>query len=120
MYPSLPGTCRSLTCSRTKERSGVATSRESVSAMGLRLLQFRRFLEHFLDGSLHPERLLRQAVVLAFDNFAEALDGIGHLYVLALEAGELRGHVERLGRELLGLSGERQNELVFVGKVVDA
>src|ERR1019366_2882367 len=38
MYPSLPGTCTSLTCSRTNARSGVATSRESVSAMALRFL----------------------------------------------------------------------------------
>src|ERR1035437_4361977 len=119
MYPSLPGTCTSLTCSRTNSRSGVATSRESVSAMGLRLLQFRRFLEDFLDGSLHVECLLGQAVVLAFDNFAEALDGIGELDVLALVAGELLGDVERLGEELLDLAGARHNQLVLVGEFVD-
>src|ERR1035441_8352500 len=101
MYPSLPGTCTSLTCSRTNARSGVATSRESVSAMALRLPQFFGFLQHFLDGSLHVERLLRQVVVLAIHNFAEALDGIRQLDVLALVAGELLGHVERLGKELL-------------------
>src|SRR5664279_4819695 len=119
MYPSLPGTCTSLTGSRTNSRSGVATSRERVSAMALRLLQFRRFLQHFLDGSLHVECLLGQAVVLAFDNFAEALDGIGELDVLALEAGELLGHVERLGEELLDFARARHNQLVFVGEFVN-
>src|ERR1035438_4970537 len=119
MYPSLPGTCRSLTCSRTNWRSGVATSRESVSAMALRLLQFRGFLQHFFDGSLHVERLLWQVVVLAFHNFAEALDGVGQLHVLALVAGELLGHVERLGKELLDFAGARYDELVFVGEFVD-
>src|ERR1035437_57657 len=87
--------------------------------MALRLLQFRRFLEHFLDGPLHVECLLGQAVVLAFDNFAEALDGIGELDVLALEAGELLGHVEGLGEELLNFARARHNQLVFVGEFVD-
>src|ERR1017187_1243791 len=120
MYPFLPGTCNSLTCSRTNSRSGVATSSSRVSAMALRFLQFRRFLERFLDGSLHVERLLRQVVMLAFDNFAEALDGIGQRDVLALVAGELLGHVERLGKELLHLPRPRHGEFVFVGKFVDA
>src|SRR5450756_1980452 len=119
MYPFLPGICTSLTSSRTNSRSGVATSRERESAMALRLLQLCRFLDYFLDGSLHPECLLGQAVVLAFDNFAEALDGIGELDVLALEAGELLGHVERLGEELLDFAGARHNQLVFVGEFVD-
>src|ERR1039457_3074768 len=119
-YPFLPGICKSVTNSRTKARSGVATSRESVSAMGLRLLQFRRFLDHFLDGALHVERLFGQVVVLAFDNFAEALDGIGQGDVLALVAGELLGDVEGLGEELLDFAGAGDDELVLVGELVDA
>ena len=57
--------------------------------------------------------------MLAFDDFAEALDGIGQLDVLALEAGELLGHVEGLGEEPLHLAGARHGELVFVGEFVD-
>src|ERR1035441_6037713 len=114
-YPFLPGTCKSVTSSRTKARSGVATSRESVSAMGLLLLQFRRLLDRFLDGSLHIERLFGQVVVLAFDNFAEALDGIGQGDVLTLVAGKLLGDVEGLGEELLDFAGAGGDELVIVG-----
>src|ERR1017187_7957819 len=120
MYPCLPGSCRSLTRSRTKARSGVATSSSRVSAMGLLLLQLFRALQHFLDGALHVERLLRQVVVLAFDNFAEPLDGIGQLDVLALVTGELLGHVERLGKELLDFARPCHDELIFVGEFVDA
>src|ERR1035438_1578076 len=119
-YPLLPGICKSVTSSRTRARSGVATSRERVSAMGLRLLQFRRFLDYFLDGSLHVERLFGQIVVLAFDNFAAALDGIGEGDVLALVAGELLGDVEGLGEELLDFAGAGHDELFLVGEFVDA
>ena len=58
--------------------------------------------------------------MLAFDDFLEAADGVGQLHVLALEAGELLGHVERLREEALDLAGARDGELVFVGKLVDA
>src|ERR1035438_3010402 len=88
--------------------------------MGLRLLQFRRLLDHFLDSSLHVERLFGQVVVLAFDNFAEALDGIGQRDVLALVAGELLGDEEGLGKELLDFTGAGDDELVLVGELVDA
>src|ERR1019366_3297201 len=101
-YPLLPGTCKSVTSSLTKARSGVATSSWRVSAMGLLLLQFRRFLDHFLDSSLHVERLFGQVVVLAF------------------VAGELLGDEEGLGKELLDFAGAGDDELVLVGELVDA
>ena len=84
---------------------------DSFSLLGL--------LDHILDGALQVERLLRKIVVLAFGDFLEAADGVGELDVLALEAGELLGHVERLREELLDLAGARDGQLVFVGKLVD-
>src|SRR5947208_10983901 len=116
MYPFLPGICRSLTSSRTNSRSGVATSSSRVSAMALRLLELFGLLQHFFDRTLHVEGLFRQIVVLAFDDFPEALDGIGQLDVFALETGELLGNVEGLGEELLNFTGARHGQLVFVGK----
>jgi len=53
-------------------------------------------LEHIVDRALHVERLLRNLVVLAFDYFLETAHGIGHLDVLAFEAGERFGDRERL------------------------
>jgi hypothetical protein len=53
-------------------------------------------LEHFINGALHIKGLLRNIVVLAFDNILKALYRICHLHVAPRRAGELLGHVERL------------------------
>src|SRR6185437_14249011 len=115
----LPGTCTSETSSRTSCRSGVATS-SAINSGILRSLQGGGALQHLFDGALHVERLLGHVVVLALGDLAEAPDGIGELDVLAGEAGELLGHVERLRKEALDFARARYRQLVFVGKLVDA
>jgi len=57
--------------------------------------------------------------VLALGDFAEAFDGIGQLHVLALIAGELLGHMERLRKKALDLAGACHRQLVLIGKLVD-
>src|SRR5882724_9915714 len=63
----------------------------------LLLLRDRRsFLHGFFDRTYHVEGLLRQIVVLAVNDFAEAFDRIFQLYVFPFQTGELSGHEERL------------------------
>ena len=57
--------------------------------------------------------------MLAVHDFLEAADRVGQLDVLALEAGELLGHVERLRQEALDLAGARHGQLIFVRQFVD-
>ena len=111
----LAGNSASVTCSSTNSRSGVATSSWNVSAMGYPFIFCA--LQHVFDRALHVERLLRKLVVLAFDDFLEAADRVCQLHVLALEAGELLGHVERLREEPLDLRRARHGQLVFVATV---
>ena len=92
--------------------------RPSVSLRRL-VLHLLGALQHVLDGALHVEGLLRDVVVLAFDDLAEAADRVGDLDVLALDAGELLGHVERLREEALDLAGAGDGELVFFRQLVD-
>src|ERR1700687_1612857 len=92
--PSAPGRVTSTTASRSNWRSGVTmmSSMDSGSIFylgaGLHLL---RFFQGFVDGANHVESLLGNVVVLAFDDFLEAADGVFNLDVLAFEPGELRG-----------------------------
>ena len=46
-------------------------------------------LDYFIDCASHVESLLRQIVVLAFDDLFEAFDRVFELDVLTLAAGEL-------------------------------
>jgi hypothetical protein len=55
-------------------------------------LHFFCLSEGLIDRADHVERLFRDVVVLAFDDFPEAADGIRNFYVFAFEPGELRGH----------------------------
>src|SRR5215467_9198602 len=84
-YPSFPGICASSTCSLMSWRSGVTNSSSRVPAIDSLLdgLQCLGAFLHVFDGSLHIEGLLRQIVVLAFDDFAEALDRVGQLHIFA-------------------------------------
>jgi hypothetical protein len=59
-------------------------------------LSLPELLDHLVDPSDHVEVLLRNFVVLAFDDFLEAADGVGDLDVLAFEPGELLGDEEGL------------------------
>jgi len=60
-----------------------------------RLHFFGSFL-HFINSAFHVKRLLRNIIMLAFDDFLEAFDGVGNLHVTSRSSGELLGHVERL------------------------
>src|SRR5277367_4595904 len=83
--PSRPGTTTSTTFSRIIWRSGVTTinSMESGSICLLRRACLHRFsfLEYFVDGAHHVERLLWNLIVLAFDDFLEATHGVFDLDV---------------------------------------
>src|SRR5262250_1329872 len=95
-WPSLPGISTSATVSRSSCRSGVTTTNWMASgSMAI------------LDARLHLLGLLH--------DFIEAAHGVFDLHVLAFEAGELRGHVHRLGKELLDAPRACHGSLVFVG-----
>src|SRR5918993_3680067 len=84
------------------------------------LLECLRLGDRFIDRADQVERLFRHAVVLAFRNFLEALDGFFDRHVLAFEARELRRDEERLRQEPLNLARARYRKLVFFGQFVDA
>lgn len=65
------------------------------------LLHFFRFRQHVFNRPLHVESLLRNIVVLAIANALEALDGIGQLHILTLNASELLRHVRDLAATYL-------------------
>src|SRR4051794_7010957 len=94
-YPSVPGISTSSTCSFTSSLSGVTicNSIEVGNAIyvlpTLPLCHLLRFRERFVDRADHVERLLGHGVVLAVDDFLEALDRIGDRHVLAGKTGEL-------------------------------
>ena len=75
---------------------------------------------HVLDGAGHVEGLLGDVVQLAFDQHLEAADGVFHLDVAALQAGELLGHEERLRKVLLDFARARHRLLVFFAQLFDA
>ena len=58
--------------------------------------------------------------MLPFDDLLEPADGVSDSHVLAVEAGELLGHEERLREKLLNLSRARHRELVLLGELIDA
>src|SRR4051794_34607461 len=79
------------------------------SLFAIRLLsRFRRellaLLDGFFDRADHVEGGLREVIVLAFTDGAEALDGVGEVDELARRAGEDFGDVERLRQEALDLA----------------
>src|SRR5438270_10798270 len=87
-----------------RRRSTLATR----TAMGIRLTLSAHLLAdlaRLVDGSHQVEGLLRQVVVLAFEDLAEPADGLLDRHVAALLAGELLGHEEGLGEEALDLAG---------------
>jgi hypothetical protein len=55
-----------------------------------------RFLNCFFDGADHPKGLLREIVVFAIDDFAEAPNGIFQLYILPFQTRELSRDEEGL------------------------
>src|SRR5438094_3850449 len=116
--PQAPSAVTSRTSASTSSRSGVYTRRWKRSANSGRHLT--RLLARVVDRAHHVEGLLGQVVVLALDDLAEAADGLRERHVDALVAGELLGHVEGLGEELLDLARPGDGELVVLGELVHA
>src|SRR5690606_37656243 len=81
-------------------------------------LQFLGFLDGFVDGANHVERLLRQVIVLTGQDAGETTDGLLQRHVLAGGTGEHFGHVERLRQEALDLTGAGHQLLVGLGQLV--
>src|SRR5271154_1476561 len=121
--PSRPGTTTSTTFSRIIWRSGVTTinSMESGSIFLLGRACLHRFglLENFVDGAHHVEGLLRNFIVLAFNDFLEAAHGVFDLDVFAFQARELRGNEHGLRKEFLDAACACNGALVFIGKFFD-
>src|SRR5512141_3082408 len=93
--PSLPGATTISTSPEDKRFSCVTISRWSVAILRL-LLHLLADFNGFVDRTHHVEGLLRQIVVLAFQDFTEAAHRLAQRHVAALAAGELRGGEERL------------------------
>src|SRR5262252_10080275 len=94
-YPVLPGICISSARSLTTSFSGVTISSWNVSAielssvvLGCRLHLLGSF-EYLFDRALHVEGLLRDVVVPARNDVAEALHCIRDFHVASWRAGEL-------------------------------
>ena len=56
--------------------------------------------------------------MLAVHKFPKAFDGIFQLHIAALQARELLGDEEGLGKESLNLAGAGHGDFVFFGKLV--
>src|SRR5665647_608977 len=70
------------------------------------------------EAADHEEGLFGQVVALAVDEVLEAAHGVGQRDVLAGDAGELFGDVERLREEALDLARALHDHLVLVGELV--
>src|SRR3989442_1967036 len=112
--PSTPGSRISSHSVVSTRCSGVTISTERAMSARQRL----RLLHGLVDVADHVEGLLGQIVVLAVQELLEGADGVVDLHVLALEAGELLGHVEGLAEEALDLAGAGHRQLVVVGQLV--
>src|SRR5215208_4830871 len=66
----------------------------------------------------HVEGLLRQVVVLTFDDLLEGADGVFQLHELARHARKLLGHEERLREEALYPARPVDDDLVLLGELL--
>src|SRR5690606_18747254 len=125
--PRLP--CAITISTRPEKISASALTMSQWIVMAIRLphvrllpsaqgLQFLGFLDGFVDAANHVERLLRQVIVVTFQDAAEASDGVLQGNVLARGAGEDFGHEERLGQEALDLTSTGYQLLVRFGQLV--
>src|SRR6267142_2687002 len=104
----------SSTDSVTASLVGVAISSVRRSATLAARRELLGLLHRLADVADHVEGLLGQLVVLAVDDFTEALHGVRELDVSTGLSGELLGDGERLGEEPLDLARARDDELVVV------
>src|SRR5262245_39000898 len=119
--PSSPDSPGRTTNSASPEKmlsSALTTSMWMVAAA--MLLEGLRLLERFLDRPHHVERLLRQRVALAVYDHLEPLDRVLQRHVLAVLAGEVLRHRERLRQEALDLARARHRQLVLRRELVHA
>ena len=125
--PRTPGAARDTTVSFRMIRSGVTMLTVKVLAIdpcsqtSPRLArEALGFFYGLLDAADHVEGLLRQVVVLAFQDLAEAANRLFARDVLPFQAGEGLGDEHGLAEEALHLSGAGDYQLIFIGKLVDA
>src|SRR2546425_10011783 len=119
-YPWLRGMTISSTVAATTSRIGVAISSVRRSATLAARRELLRFVHRLADVADHVEGLLGQLVVLAVDDFPEALDGVRELHVPPLRAGERLGDEHRLGEAPLDLPGARDDAPGLVGELLHA
>src|ERR671931_2463426 len=96
--------------------TSIGTASASLS-FGFELLGL---LHRLVDAADHVERLLGKVVQLALDQHLEASDRVLHRHVLAGDADELLGNVERLRQEPLDLAGPGDDELVLLRQLIHA
>src|SRR5450756_2898858 len=126
--PSMPGSTTMATSWEYTSPSGVTTSTCSTRSSATGALspglvaarELPRLLGGLLDAADHEEGLFGQVVALAVDEVLEAAHGVGQRDVLAGDAGELLGDVERLREEALDLARALHDHLVLVGELVHA
>src|SRR5450756_817510 len=126
--PSMPGSTTMATSWEYTSPSGVTTSTcstrsSATGALSAGLVAARelsRLLGGLLDAADHEEGLFGQVVALAVDEGLEAAHGVGQRDVLAGDAGELHGDVERLREEARDLARALHDHLVHVGELVHA
>src|SRR5260370_23662005 len=64
--------------------------------------------------------MLRDVIVLAFDDLVEAAHGVDDFYITSLDASELLGDVEGLGEELLHLARAGHSQAIVFAQLFDA
>ena len=74
---------------------------------------------HFLNRALHIKGLFGQVIVLALDEFPEALDGIRNLHVAARNPGKLLSHVKRLRKKSLDSASSRYGEPLLFAQFIN-
>src|ERR1700753_477001 len=87
--------------------------------MSLLFLHCLGSIDHFFDGALHVERLLRNIVMLAFDDLFKGANSVSYFYVLTRSSGKHFGDVEGLGKETLHLASAAYRQLVLFREFID-
>src|SRR5438445_10448740 len=87
---------------------------------GLLILKRLGLLRGLFDGADVHEGLLGEVVPLAFEEFLEAAHGVAYGDVLAWDAREHLGYVERLAEEALEAPRALHGQLVLVTQRVEA
>jgi hypothetical protein len=77
-------------------------------------LKFLSVLNCLIDSSNHEKGLFRNGVVLARNDFFEALDRILNFDITTFSPSKLLGDEERLSQETLNLSGSGNGQFIFV------